>query len=185
MNALAQVTSQPQPLNHIDAMVRLADEGIPVRAIARSLKTPSDEVYEHLKDAIHQGKIVELPRDDWPPGSSRATRSIFNGTILENEDALKCAIARVFKASRLEGAMLAMMLKRDQTTKEQLHGVVEQNRPFPGTKEMTDIKMVDVIICKLRKKLRDHEVLIETVWGIGYLISAKHRDRCVDLLLRS
>lgn len=31
-----------------------------------------------------------------------------------------------------------------------------------------EIKIVDVIVCKLRKKLGDHKTLIETHWGRGY-----------------
>src|SRR6185369_14952828 len=132
--------------------VRLADEGIPVRSIARSLKIPSENIRDTLKDAIAQGIIVEMPRDDWPPGSNRASRAIFKSTPLENEETLKFAVIRVFKATPLEAGILCMLLRRDHATKEQLHSVVEHSRATPG-QEPTDPKMVDVMICKIRKKL--------------------------------
>lgn len=165
--------------------VRLADEGIPVRAIARAVHLPSDEVYETLRVAIQQGIIVAMPKDDWPPGTIRSHRSVFNGTALEEELALKGACARFFKASPLEAAMLATMLKRDQVTKSQLHAVVENNRPGDRSKDATDPKMVDVMICKLRKKLKPHDILIETMWGTGYLIPPRMRELAIDLLIKS
>lgn len=77
--------------------------------------------------------------------------------------------------------MLALMLKRDEVTKEQLHAVIENARP-PG-REITEIKMVDVMICKLRKKIKVHEIEVKTMWGLGYYIARVHRDRAISLLL--
>lgn len=185
MNAIVAADASPLPPIPQATMavaVRLADEGIPVRAIARALHIPSDEIYDVLRDARDQGQIVELPKDDWPPGSTRATRTVFTGTPLEQEEALRGACSRFFRATPLETAMLATLLRRDQITKEQLHMVIEQNRPTPGQDE-TNPKMVDVMICKLRKKLRPHDVTIETMWGTGYLIPAADRDRAFQLLI--
>jgi hypothetical protein len=159
----------------------MADEGIPVLAIARATSTPSELIYEALRDAIARGSIVEMPRDDWPVGSSRSTRLLLIGTPLDDETKLKCACARYFGASPLEAAMLALMLKRNEVTKEQLHGVIENERG-PG-KEMTEIKMVDVMICKLRKKLVPHDVIIKTMWGVGYYIPTSNRESTIAQLL--
>jgi two-component system cell cycle response regulator CtrA len=40
--------------------------------------------------------------------------------------------------------------------------------------EMPEIKIVDVFLCKLRKKLRPHGVDIDTVWGQGYYLSTEN-----------
>lgn len=182
MNALAPAQPDPAIQPFVEAVaVRLADEGIPVRAIARATHLPSDQVYEALRDAIAQGLIVEMPRDDWPAGTSRSSRSPISGTHLDNDERLKCACTRYFKASPLEAAMLALILKRDEVTKEQLHTVIEQGRG-PG-REPTEIKMVDVMICKLRKKLTSHDIEIKTMWGLGYFMTRQSRDRAVALLL--
>lgn len=156
--------------------LRLADEGIPVRAIARSVKLPSDEVYELIEEAQLCGTLIEMPRNDWPIGSTRGSRAAFNGTPLENEDDLKFACARTFKATRLEASVLAVMLKRNQVTKQQLHQIIGSE---------TDPKIVDVVICHLRKKLKHFDLAIETVWGIGYLISLPHRETAISLLIKS
>lgn len=184
MNALATIEPNPVPASQHAIAIRLADEGIPVRAIARATSIPSEEVYSTLRDAIACGTIVEMPKDDWPPGSNRSSRSIFKGGPFENEDALKVAVTRVFRVTRLEAGILTMLLRRDQATKEQLHGVVEHSRPTQG-QEPTEQKIVDVMICKLRKKLLPHDILIETLWGMGYLISPAHRERTVALLTES
>lgn len=184
MTALSVVEQDPTLKPFADAVaIRLADEGIPVRAIARATRVPSDEVYDLLKDAVATGMLVDLPKDDWPVGSSRSSRTVFNGTSLETEDALKVACARCFKATRLEAAILALLLKRNEATKQQLHLVIEQNRPSANRDE-TDPKMVDVIICHLRKKLRPHSIEIETVWGIGYLIPLAGRELAIRLLIQ-
>jgi len=185
MDAAVVELAEPHPVplpQTTAAIVRLADEGIPVKAIARALSTPSDQIYHLLRAAISAGKIIEMPRDDWPPKSRRSAREAFIGTNLENEEDLKCACARFFKCSPLEAAMLAAMLRRDQVTKEQLHGVIEHSRANQTTKEATDQKMVDVMICKLRKKLRPFEIVIETMWGIGYLIPPKCREMAIRIL---
>lgn len=180
-----EATAVVAPPLDVAAAVRMADEGIPVRAIARTLTTPSADIYELLREAIDQGTILEMPRDEWPQGSVRSTRTLFIGSPLEKDEDLRLACASFFKASPLEAAMLALMLRRDTVTKSQLHTVIENTRANPQGKEVTDIKMVDVLICKLRKKLKTHDLYIETMWGHGYAIGKAHRETAVALLLKS
>ncbi len=180
MQAEAAALTTYSPPNPI--VVRLADEGIPVRAIARAVSISSTNIYEMLRDALAAGMIVEMPKDDWPPGSRRDARLAFNGTPLENEDTLKVACARLFRATRLEAAILAVLLKRSEVTKTQLHLVIEQTRPNEN-RDATDPKMVDVVICHLRKKLKPHNITIKTIWGTGYLIPAPDREKAATALI--
>lgn len=161
--------------------VRLADEGVPVRAIARSLKVPGEDIYTILKEALDSGFLVELPKDDWPPGSKRSNRNALAGTPLDNDENLKFATIRLLKATRLEAIIFAMLLKRHEATKAQLHTVVEQNRPTENSTP-TDPKMIDVIICRLRAKLKPYGVKITTVWGLGYRMDQADRDKMIALL---
>ena len=161
--------------------VRLADEGIPVRAIARGLKIPSPDLYDLLNNALIDGKIVELPKDDWPAGSSRAARAIFAGTILENEEIIKSLCVRLFKATKQQAAVLCTMLRRTELTKDQIHVILQENRPS-SSRDPTTIKMVDVVVHHIRKKIKPHGLVIETVWGTGYLITPKHREMAIKLL---
>jgi DNA-binding response OmpR family regulator len=122
-----------------------------------------------------------MPKDDWPPGSRRQDRCISVGTPLATEEGLKTAVIRFFKATPLEAAMFTMLMRRDEVTKVQLHSVIEACRD--PNKETTEIKMVDVMICKLRKKLVEHQIKIETMWGTGYFISKADRTTVFTKLL--
>lgn len=42
-------------------------------------------------------------------------------------------------------------------------------------------KIIDVYVCRLRKKLAPHEITIETVWGWGYRIDATGRARLREM----
>lgn len=44
------------------------------------------------------------------------------------------------------------------------------------------VKIIDVLVCKLRKKLAPFGVDVETSWGVGYRLSASARDRLEQLM---
>ncbi len=188
MAALAAVAEpevenpEPSPLARV--AISLADEGIPVRAIARATRISSSEVYEILREAILTGELLEMPKDDWPVGSNRAQRFALVGTILENDDALQLAVGRCFRATRLEAVILAVLIKRTEVTKKQLHLVIEQSRPSEN-REPTDPKMVDVMIHHVRRKLRPHGLELKTVWGLGYRLPVPDRDKAIEMLLNN
>lgn len=162
----------------IDIAVALADEGVPVRAIARSVKIPGDDVYDILRQAIDEGKLIALPKDDWPPSGKKSARYQAENTILSHDDdTLGMACSSYFKMTRLQAAVFVAMLRRPpEISKLQIHNAIEANRP--NADEPTDLKMVDVVICHIRKKLkaRDASFTIETIWGKGYSLVAASRD---------
>ena len=62
---------------NVDAIaVRLADEGVPLRAIARATNTPSDQLRTKLREARDEGRLLDLPKEDWPPGFPRDQRAL-------------------------------------------------------------------------------------------------------------
>ena len=185
MNAHMQVSLEPQPVTTIvaveQAAIRLADEGIPVRAIARSLKTPSEDIYDILKDAILTGTLIELPVDDWPPGVRRNKRASLTVTV-EDDAGFQFACTRAFKVTKLEIAVLSFLLNRPQATKDQLYHTIKQTRPGENRDDI-EPKIVDVVICHLRKKLRHpHAITIETIYGTGYLIPVEDRRRALAIV---
>lgn len=77
-----------------------------------------------------------------------------------------------------EGQMLNMMLARGYVQRGAFFAMLYQTRPDGD--DPPDIKIIDVLICKLRPKLKKlAEARIETKWGEGYFIAAedKHRIR--------
>lgn len=174
---LASTEIQPTVVATIS---RLADEGVPIAAIARALLLPSEDIRQSLHEAIDAGMILDMPKEDWPPGSRRYQRGLTAESLLNNDERLRFACSRYFKTTRLQSAILAVLLKRHEVTKDQLHQVVEQLRS--GAKDATDRKMVDVLICLLRRKLAPFHVPIKTSWGVGYLIELADRDKAIHLL---
>ena len=172
-------------LSYQDIAIRLANEGIPVLVTSRSLATTSEEVRDWLYAALLSGDIVEVPPDDWPPTSVRADRVPAN-VIRESPGDVMFGCQRTFKLTRLEATLMGVLLRRDEADKQTLHGAIEQQRftraTRPDSLDPTDPKMVDVIICKLRKKLKPYEVFIKTIWGRGYYIDGASRKIAHELI---
>lgn len=160
-----------------DTLIRAADEGIPVAAIARVFALPYQEVVDILKSAIERGLIAEIPKADWPPGSRRAERVPVNAVHLSDDD-IQFLAKRHFSLTLLEAEFLTSLLRNERVQKGKLHAVIEHLRATkranqPDKMEQTDPKMVDVVICKLRKKLKtvDEAFAITTIWNDGYYLN--------------
>ncbi len=171
-------------LLHVPVAIAAANEGIPVAAIARITKEDLSEVYLVLTEAKDAGSILDLPKADWPPGKSAADRVPCPGPIAADDDLL-FTCKRTFKLTALEVAFLVCLLRNQEANKTRLHHVVQQQRASrqsqPDMRDETDPKMVDVIICKLRKKLKtvDASLKIETIWGGGYCIDAAMKPKII------
>lgn len=75
-----------------------------------------------------------------------------------------------------EARIFGALLKRPAMTKDQIHSVLYALRPDGDGAEM---KIVDVFIHKLRRKLKPMDVTIETIWGQGYRILPDVRERAL------
>jgi len=85
-----------------DILIRLADEGIPVRVISRATQRPSDAIREVLRDALSHGSIVQIPREDWPTSSTRDSRIPDMKTITAlDEELLLLHMVRLFHVTKL------------------------------------------------------------------------------------
>lgn len=162
--------------------IRLADEGVPVRAIARATKVESEQVRDHLMDAVAAGMLLDLPRDDWTIGVPRNKRQPAGARpiVLDDSDLTVLNVVRTFKLTQQQAALFITLLKRREVTRAMLHSVIEARRPEP--KVPTDQKIVDVVICKLRKKIEPFGLTIKTVWSCGYLMSADHQKKALQIL---
>jgi len=79
-----------------------------------------------------------------------------------------------FRLTGKESIILGVLVKHDSCSKQQLHTAVNVGN-FSADDE-TEIKIVDVFVCKLRKKIKLFDFKIETVWGHGYAMSKADRD---------
>ena len=96
-----------------------------------------------------------------------------------------------FKLTPLQAAFLVALLKNSRVDKTKLHMIIENLRNArPGTqpndKEPTEPKMVDVVVCHLRKRLRklDQVIEIKTNWGDGYFIEPSCRSYVLKTYLQ-
>jgi hypothetical protein len=70
---LARLRPEPQ-LSEV--AIRLADEGVPLCAIARATRIPSDELREQLRAAQEDGRLISQPAHDWPPHDAKPRRTL-------------------------------------------------------------------------------------------------------------
>jgi len=157
----------------LPVIIALANEAVPVAAIARSFEISSSDIREMLEAARAAGRLIEMPIADWPPNVNRAER--MNVLITQKNLAIHVSTCqRVLGLTKLEANFLSVLLHDTEVAKEKLHLVNEaqrmQRNTRPDNMTPTDPKIVDVIICKLRKKLKPKGVSISTIWGHGYYI---------------
>jgi len=162
--------------------VRMAVEGVPVAAIARALLLPFMLIQDALKEAACSGTLVSLPKPDWPPGQSKENRLPTEYQAMLNDTALTGLCVRAFHLTPLQARVVSIMIRRPEATKEMVHQAIEHGRD--PTKDKTSAKMVDVVICGLRRRLSREPYLlpIKTLRGIGYYMDAATRKRAINLL---
>src|SRR5712671_6455971 len=97
----------------IDLVVRLADEGVPLRAIARATRIPSADLRERLTEAKLDGRLVAIPHDDWPAGFPRDQRALqLSRLALDQRDALMLAVRQLFNLTPTEVRLLLALIQR-------------------------------------------------------------------------
>ena len=123
-----------------------------------------------------------MPAEDWPLGSTRAQHAPTlpaHPLGLDDGDIVLKMASRL-KTTRLESRILLVVLRRGHASREQLHDAVEDNRGNPA--EVTGEKIVDVVVCKLRRKLAPLGVILHTVHAIGYEMSEPDRKKVWALI---
>jgi two-component system cell cycle response regulator CtrA len=78
----------------------------------------------------------------------------------------------------LEARLFGALLERELLTKDAAMAALYRDR---GDDE-PEMKIIDVFVCKLRKKLRPYGMTIETRWGVGYEMSADMKARARAML---
>ena len=175
------------PPHLVPFAIRLANDGVPMMVLARAFKFPLEIVRSTLDDAFNAGSLVEIPRVDWPPTARRADRLPSDAPVQFSEEQLKTKAQTVFKSTAVQSALLAVLLKREEVSKETLHMAIEHQRMIRPQKPIdieheTDMKMVDVVICHLRKKLKPFDLTITTIRGYGFFMAHSDRRKALELL---
>jgi DNA-binding response OmpR family regulator len=155
-----------------DIAIRLADEGVPLRAIARAIKMSSDQVRERLQMAQAAGRLLDLPHDDWPPGFPREQRAMqLSRLVMDNRDQLLVVIHQIFGLTPIETGLLLILIQHPSLLKDRVANTMTS-------------RTIDVHLCSIRKRLEPHGIQIETLWGQGYQFSPHDRRKVLNLILR-
>jgi len=94
--------------------------------------------------------------------------------ILEEEIGMRNDVPLVFGLTGSEAKVLSMLFQREFATKDQLLLAVTSD--VTGNKQ-PEIKIVDVYVCKIRRKLEPFGIVIATVWGRGYNLDADNKAK--------
>lgn len=171
---MAQATAVAVPPTS-SIVIALADEGVPIRAIARSTKTPSKDIREILAAAVSSGSIVQIPRDDWAAGSTSSTRqSAADAFAALTDPQMEMYCVKLFKVTGLQAAVLTAMIKRKELTRDNIHHIIEARRTQRDGE--TSLKMIDVVIYHLRKRCKSMGIKIHTIWSHGYYMQTEDRQ---------
>lgn len=84
--------------------------------------------------------------------------------VLEELVGFREEVPPIFCLTPAEGRVLGFLTKREVATKEQIMMAIYTDRPWIDV----EIKIVDVFVCKIRKKIAKFGVEIDTIWGRGY-----------------
>lgn len=160
-----------------DIVERLAYEGVPIAALTRATLSPRDEIYDALRSAMELGRLVCLPPADWPPGQKSKARMGSGRTSQVDPGIVLLKLMTSYGVTRQQALLMREMLVRPQATREQLYEAAQQAHDHG---EDTEPKIVQVVICKLRKRLVKHRVKIVTIWSGGYYIPLPHRKRVFE-----
>jgi hypothetical protein len=156
--------------NDLALTIRLADEGVPLRAIARATKQPSIAVREQLHDAKASGHLLELPKEDWPPGFPRDRRALqLSRMMVENRPVLVFSVQKAFGLTPSQANLLLRLLQNSEIAKE----------------NDSNANLLDVHIHHIRKRLRGFGIIVTTLWGYGFKLSEDARRKTMDLILKS
>src|SRR5262245_40323542 len=112
----------------------------------------SNEIVELLQEAKSRGHLVILRAS--PPSH------------VDAKAPLLIALNRLFGLSPAEGRALAELMEHQHVSRQALHAAMAHD----GT-PVSQIKTVDVIVCKLRRKLAPHHIEIVTIWGLGFRLA--------------
>lgn len=84
-----------------------------------------------------------------------------------------------FPLTDREEALFKALISRPQWTREAL-----LNSLYLGVsdRDLPDLRMVDVLVCKVRRKLKPFGLEIQTYWGKGFGMTADMRARAEKLI---
>ena len=121
-----------------------------------------DEVAALLRAAADRGHLVILRTS--PPQDDARTQFLL-------------ALNQLFGLTPAQSRALAALLEHNHVTRAEMHrAMARDNNP------VSNIKTIDVIVGKMREKLRPFGVEVATIYGQGFRLAEGARDKINRLL---
>lgn len=168
-----------------DVVIVFARCGIPLETLARATAIPVDQVQVICMRAIEDGDLQIVPPRKPEAWRSSMMAELTNQrmmvtTLQEEVRALRGAGASdveryvgVAKLSESEAALVCAVAKHGRISKTRLYNALYALDPEGGPEP----KILDVLLCKARKKLKPYGVEIVTHWGVGVEMTRENVER--------
>lgn len=116
---------------------------------------------------------VELAETAAREAALQATIVRLEDRILELEEAMGLCVLPPLEwgLTQNEARLFGALLERELLTKDAAMAALYRDR---GEDE-PEVKIVDVFVCKTRKKLKPFGIEIGTRWGVGYFMAPAHK----------
>lgn len=152
----------------VHIMVRLADDGVPIRTIANGFLRTTGDIRAILQAALDRGEMNAMPADDWPVRGSRIA------ALSEPFDRYPVDILGIDVATAL---MVPPQAARFIATLY-LHGKVGRSlmERIISRKGRPSDKLMHVIAHRARKALAPIGISFLVHWGAGISMDDRNRD---------
>lgn len=175
--------------NTAGAVVAFARQNVPITVISRALVTAESQVYAICRRGIATGEMLVMPPAE--PATTRDALQIECAKLREDllearallreiQDARQNDFANYVGVAKLtvhEAKMVALLVRVGRASKDRIYAELYaddyDHAPEP--------KIVDVFLCKVRRKLTPEGIEIGTVWGYGYEMTRENIARLRDL----
>jgi hypothetical protein len=111
-----------------------------------------------LQEAIDRGQVVVVRSAASPPRNT------------ESPLVMTCSFR--FGLTHAESRALVTLMQHEHVSRQALHAAISSD-----SSPVSQIKLVDVVVCHLRKKLAAHGIAVTTLRGQGYTLDRAARDR--------
>lgn len=158
-------------------VIRLAQEGVPVGAIARALLMYEDEVVAIVDAAVESGAVFASPASDWPEGSRVRDRRPTSPPLDLGEMNAADVLQLHHHVRPGVAKFIGLLLQRGFATTADLVVVIGAKGRAP--------KNIKTYACQARRLLREaYGVDVRSVWGAGYAIADQDREKVVAGIVR-
>jgi two-component system cell cycle response regulator CtrA len=173
-----------------DVVTVFARHGIAISTIARAMALPVDRVEGMCLRAHGNGELQMMPPAT-PDDPRHALLSELTNLRAQLDDAQMQireltsvrelgveTYVGVAQMTRKEAVVAAAIVKYGHASKSSIYHALYGGLDID---EQREPKIVDVFVCKIRKKLRPFGVEIDTQWGVGYKMSPENVARLREL----